>query len=194
MLVFLKRFRVFLLVGAFTVWAPRFMAAQAVGASDDKPAGDGANPSTTVVSLPASNDQPILRADAEPAADPQAPAASPGTVPPLASRPGFFTRWGQAYVADWHGNPPGTDPKFLSPRRGTPPPIFSPPFPSTDWPIGGTPLIGAPDTQTYVFMQAVNEEQESREMVWLGCGWRQWLIEQQRQCIQGCSGKLALRL
>jgi hypothetical protein len=98
--------------------------------------------------------------------DPQTPAASPGTVPPLASKPGFFTRWGQAYVADWHGNAPGTDASLVSKRRGTPPPIFSPPFPATDWPIGGTPLIGAPDTQTYPFMQAVNEN-KSRDK-WYG--------------------------
>ena len=99
-------------------------------------------------------------------ADPQAPTASPGVVPPLASRPGFFTRWGQAYVADWHGNSPGTDPSLVSKRRGTPPPIFSPPFPATDWPIGGTILIGAPDTQTYPLMQAINEN-KSREK-WYG--------------------------
>ena len=47
---------------------------------------------------------------------------------------------------------------------GTPPPIFSPPFPATDWPIGGTPLIGAPDTQTYPLMQAVNENK-------IACKW-----------------------
>ncbi|AXC13386.1 Protein of unknown function DUF1597 [Acidisarcina polymorpha] len=100
-------------------------------------------------------------------ANPQAPEPNPGTVPPLAGpKAGFFTRWGQAYVADWHGNAPGTDPKLVSPRRGTPPPIFSPPFPATDWPIGGTILIGAPDTQTYPLMQAVNEN-KSREK-WYG--------------------------
>ncbi len=109
--------------------------------------------------------------DEDAGADPQAPAASPGTVPPLASRRGFFTRWGQAYVADWHGNSPGTNPKFVSPRRGTPPPIFSPPFPSTDWPIGGTVLIGAPDTQTYPFMQAVNENNSrSKWYGWVSVG------------------------
>jgi hypothetical protein len=68
---------------------------------------------------------------------------------------GFFHRLGRAYVADWSGNAPGTVTKEA--RRGTPPPIASPPFPATDWPIGGTPLIGAPDTQTYVLMQAINE-------------------------------------
>jgi Putative beta-barrel porin-2, OmpL-like. bbp2 len=131
----------------------------------------GANaPASPVMTADASLPASANNADDD-AADPQAPAASPGTVPPLASRPGFFTRWGQAYVADWHGNPPGTDPKFVSPRRGTPPPISSPPFPATDWPIGGTPLIGAPDTQTYPFMQAVNENKSrSKWYGWVSVG------------------------
>jgi hypothetical protein len=103
-------------------------------------------------------------ASGDSATDPQStPVAS---APAPAQKPGFFTRWGQAYVADWHGNPPGTDSKLVSPRRGTPPPIFSPPFPSTDWPIGGTVLIGAPDTQTYPFMQAVNENKSRAK--WYG--------------------------
>ncbi len=32
----------------------------------------------------------------------------------------------------------------------------SPPFPSADWPIGGTVEIGAPDYGTYPLMQAIN--------------------------------------
>jgi hypothetical protein len=131
-------------------------------------------PDTKVSAAPSTSGtdaEPPAALSDEDAADPQAPAASPGTVPPLASKPGFFTRWGQAYVADWHGNPPGTNPKFVSPRRGTPPPIFSPPFPATDWPIGGTPLIGAPDTQTYPFMQAVNENNSrSKWYGWVSVG------------------------
>ena len=91
----------------------------------------------------------------------------PLTVPPFTGpRPGFFTRWGKAYVADWSGNAPGTDPSLVSKRRGTPAPISSPPFPATDWPIGGTILIGAPDTQTYPLMQAVNENKSRAK--WYG--------------------------
>jgi len=78
---------------------------------------------------------------------------------------GFFHRLGRAYLADWGGNGPGITNKEV--RRGTPPPIASPPYPATDWPIGGTPLIGAADTQTYILMQAVNEN-KSRDKIY---GW-----------------------
>lgn len=166
MLVFLKRFRLFVLLCALTMSAPRFLAAQAE-AADGKSAVAVANSSTTTVALAASNDQPIVDAPPDPPADSQASAAEPGKVlAATGTKPGFFTRWGEAYVADWSGPAPGTDPSLVSPRRGTPPPIFSPPFPATDWPIGGTPLIGAPDTQTYPLMQAVNEN-KTREK-WYG--------------------------
>jgi hypothetical protein len=85
-----------------------------------------------------------------------APAALTGPAP-SASAPdnGFFHRLGRAYVADWANNGPATAiPQ--QPRRGTPPPIFSPPYPAADWPIGGTTVIGAPDGQTYPLMQAIN--------------------------------------
>jgi len=144
--------------------APRLTAAQAVAASDDT--AGAANSSNTSGTLSALPDQPSAGAVVEPSADPQSPPADPGSVPPLASRPGFFTRWGKAYVADWSGNAPGTDASLVSKRRGTPPPIFSPPFPATDWPIGGTVLIGAPDTQTYPLMQAVNENKSRTK--WYG--------------------------
>ncbi|MBW4037874.1 MAG: outer membrane beta-barrel protein [Acidobacteria bacterium] len=82
-------------------------------------------------------------------------AASSGI--PLAPLPGegFFDRWGRAYLSDWTGNSPVTEVPQL-PRRGTPAPIPSPPYPASDWPIGGTPVIGAPDTQSYPLMQAIN--------------------------------------
>jgi len=164
MLVLLKRFRVVALLGPLIMAAPRLTAAQAVAASDDT--AGAANSSNTSGTLSALPDQPSAGAVVEPSADPQSPPADPGSVPPLASRPGFFTRWGKAYVADWSGNAPGTDASLVSKRRGTPPPIFSPPFPATDWPIGGTVLIGAPDTQTYPLMQAVNENKSRTK--WYG--------------------------
>jgi hypothetical protein len=89
-----------------------------------------------------------------PQAAPQQPSPSAADQPAVVDN-GFFHRWGRAYHADWAGHSTGT----LVPqetRRGTPAPIPSPPFPGADWPIGGTPVIGAPDTQTYPFMQAVN--------------------------------------
>jgi hypothetical protein len=77
-----------------------------------------------------------------------APAAS--TV----LKPGIFTRWGKAYIADWTGTT-AIDPNAPQ-RRGTPAPIPSPPFPASDWPIGGTQEIGAPDYQTYMLQTAIN--------------------------------------
>jgi hypothetical protein len=68
---------------------------------------------------------------------------------------GFIHRLGRAYVADWAGTSPGD--ATTETRRGTPAPIASPPFPSSDWPIGGTNVIGALDGQSYVLMQALNE-------------------------------------
>ncbi len=154
------------------------------GVSDAKPApnevaalnGDSGTAPTTAI--PSTSAAPAGAPDAaastgssssvsdDASADPQSSPA-PGAVPPVTGpKPGFFTRWGKAYVADWSGNAPGTDPSLVSKRRGTPPPIFSPPYPSTDWPIGGTILIGAPDTQTYPLMQAVNEN-KTREK-WYG--------------------------
>jgi hypothetical protein len=68
----------------------------------------------------------------------------------------FMHKLGRSYVADWAGNGPGTAVPQQA-RRGTPPPLFSPPYPAGDWPIGGTPTIGVPDGQTYPLMQALNE-------------------------------------
>jgi hypothetical protein len=83
-----------------------------------------------------------------------APAATP--VVPAPINQSFMHRLGRAYVADWAGNGPGTA-IAQEPRRGTPPPLFSPPYPAGDWPIGGTVVIGAPDGQTYPLMQAIDE-------------------------------------
>ena len=66
----------------------------------------------------------------------------------------FFVRLIDAYREDWHPTQPsGPDPV----RRGYAGPLDSPPFPGSDYSVGGTPVIGAPDTQTYILMQAVNE-------------------------------------
>ncbi len=139
-------------------------------ALETKASADAAGSATTADAnapavSPSPADPPAVVTD-DGNADPQAPATPAATAAPAGPRPGFFTRWGKAYVADWSGNAPGTDPSLVSKRRGTPPPIFSPPYPATDWPIGGTPLIGAPDTQTYPFMQAVNENKSRTK--WYG--------------------------
>jgi hypothetical protein len=85
--------------------------------------------------------------------DRQTAAAMPPAPAPLDQS--FFHKLGRAYVADWAGNGPGTAVP-QTPRRGTPAPISSPPFPASDWPIGATPIIGAPDGQTYPLMQAID--------------------------------------
>jgi hypothetical protein len=88
--------------------------------------------------------------------DPQLNTTSSTVAPPPKPDNGFFHRFGRAFTADWAGNGPATAIPQL-PRRGTPAPLFSPPYPAADWPIGGTVVIGAPDGQTYPLMQAVNE-------------------------------------
>ena len=66
----------------------------------------------------------------------------------------FFQRLANAYLSDWRAVP---DPNAPAPaRRGYPAPLDSTPFPSSDFSVGGTPVIGAPDTQTYPLMQAIN--------------------------------------
>jgi hypothetical protein len=89
-------------------------------------------------------------------ASPQA-AAVPAPAPASTPKKGFFTRLGHAYLDDWtvdsNGSPAAPEPA----RRGTPRPLNSPPFPSADWPIGGTVVLGAPDYSSYMLMQAINE-------------------------------------
>lgn len=65
---------------------------------------------------------------------------------------GFFRRLIKAYADDWKGtSSSGTDPV----RRGTPAPVDGPPFPFSDWPYGGSVVIGAPWTQSSPLMQAL---------------------------------------
>ena len=76
----------------------------------------------------------------------------------------FFARLGNAYFADWHPAP-SSDP--APKRRGYDGPLDSTPFPSSDYSVGGTPVIGAPDTQTYMLMQAIDQNR-SRTKIY---GW-----------------------
>ncbi len=87
-------------------------------------------------------------------------------IPQQAPKPdrNFLGRLFAAYSEDWHPTQPGSP---APERRGYPGPLDSPPFPSSDYSVGGTPLIGAPDTQSYMLMQAVNEN-KSRTKVY---GW-----------------------
>jgi hypothetical protein len=96
-------------------------------------------------------------------------AQSTETAPPHASR-NFIQRLGDAYWQDWHPAP--ADPNASAPaRRGFSAPLDSIPFPSGDYSVGGTPTIGAPDTQTYILMQAINENRSRIKIYgWLNGG------------------------
>jgi hypothetical protein len=70
----------------------------------------------------------------------------------LGARQGFLKRLSQAYAQDWRGAPDnGPEP----PRRALPSPLNSPPFPNSDWSYGGSPEIGAPDTNVPPLMEAL---------------------------------------
>jgi hypothetical protein len=66
----------------------------------------------------------------------------------------FFKRFFQAYADDWKGTDAGSDPPPAA-RRGYPAPVDGPPFPFSDWPYGGSVVIGAPWTQSSPLMQAL---------------------------------------
>jgi hypothetical protein len=70
----------------------------------------------------------------------------------LGAHEGFLKRLEQAYTQDWHGTgDSGPEP----PRRALPSPLNSPPFPNSDWSYGGSPEIGAPDTNVPPLMEAL---------------------------------------
>jgi hypothetical protein len=74
------------------------------------------------------------------------------TLGPHAQQGGFLKRLFRAYADDWKGTAAsGPEPS----RRGPPSPLNSPPFPNSDWPYGGAPDIGAPDTNVPPLMQAL---------------------------------------
>ena len=91
-------------------------------------------------------------ADAEEQQQTRDAEAPKPVVPPSGS---FFARLGKAYHADWFPDPTATAAPNPE-RRGYAGPLDSPPFPSSDYSVGGTPVIGAPDTQTYPLMEAIN--------------------------------------
>jgi len=70
----------------------------------------------------------------------------------LGAHVGFLKRLAQAYAQDWFGTAEsGPEP----PRRALPSPLNSPPFPNSDWSYGGSPEIGAPDTNVPPLMEAL---------------------------------------
>jgi len=68
------------------------------------------------------------------------------------ARGGFWKRFAQAYVDDWHDRGVGgPEPKY----RGYPAPETNPPWPFTVWPYGGSPVIGQPNTNQPALMTAL---------------------------------------
>jgi Putative beta-barrel porin-2, OmpL-like. bbp2 len=65
---------------------------------------------------------------------------------------GFSPRLAKAYWDDWTGANTDSDEPV---RRGYPAPVTSPPFPFSDWPYGGSPVIGAADTDGGPLMTAL---------------------------------------
>jgi hypothetical protein len=96
---------------------------------------------------------------------------APQTDPPAAQTApvgGFWSRLVQFYAQDWRGTAPAAP---APPRAGWPAPVDSPPFPFADWPYGGSPVIGAPDTNTYPLMTAINRaKSRSKVYGWVNTG------------------------
>ncbi len=77
---------------------------------------------------------------------PLTPAKGPVKIP------GFWKRFGNAYHDDWFVTSTDTDaPKY----RGNPAPVSNPPYPFTDWPMGGTVYIGLPNATQYPLTTAL---------------------------------------
>jgi hypothetical protein len=65
---------------------------------------------------------------------------------------GFFYRFAKAYSDDWKGV---SDDSEEPQRRVFPAPVSSPPFPFSDWPYGGSPVIGVQDSAGGPLMTAI---------------------------------------
>jgi Putative beta-barrel porin-2, OmpL-like. bbp2 len=64
--------------------------------------------------------------------------------------PSFFKRLGRAYLDDWHPGPaPSPAPNAPPDHRGYAAPVSNPPYPFIQWPMGGTPWIGYPNSTQY---------------------------------------------
>jgi hypothetical protein len=93
---------------------------------------------------------------AQSAPSPPQVTAPPPTGITHTTQPGFFRRLARYYHDDWFP-PPQPAPTAPTPqKRGLPSPLDSPPLPSSDWGYGGSPDIGAPDSNSYPLMTAIN--------------------------------------
>src|ERR1700730_394953 len=101
----------------------------------------------TAAADPSTNQKTVDSQDAKTVADSQSPS-----INNTALTGDFFHRLAQFYLQDWAGtNPTGS---YLT-KRGLAAPIESPPFPFSDWGYGGSPDIGAPDSNVYPLMSAL---------------------------------------
>jgi hypothetical protein len=79
-----------------------------------------------------------------------------GSSPPGSQKTdqgGFFRRFLRAYADDWKSTAANSAPPAA--RRGYPAPVDGPPYPFSDWPYGGSVVVGAPWTQSSPLMQAL---------------------------------------
>jgi hypothetical protein len=91
----------------------------------------------------------------------------------MPSVPGFFHRLGGYYHDDWFplSRPSAAQPSPAPQKRGLPSPLDSPPLPSSDWSYGGSPDIGAPDSNSYPLTTAINEgSSRSKIYGWIEAG------------------------
>ncbi len=87
---------------------------------------------------------------------------TPASLPAPPPAKTFLGRTLQFYREDWtQSDPANTAPAAPAPpRRGLPSPLDSPPFPSSDWSYGGSPVLGEPDTQSYPLMTVLNRRHD----------------------------------
>ena len=90
--------------------------------------------------------------------------AAPASAPGAGLQGNFLQRLGGFYKADWTGKLPSSS---APARRVLDAPLDSPPFPSSDWGYGGSPMMGVPDGNVYPLMTALKKE-NSRTKVF---GW-----------------------
>ncbi len=128
-------------------------ARQAAALVPTLPLGDSTVDAPLYYTSPISSSLPDPRLELPFQTKPDKPLPEPSATLP---HRGFLTRLGHAYLDDWTVDSNGLPPAPEAKRRGFPAPLSSPPFPSADWPIGGTVVLGAPDYQTYPLMQAAN--------------------------------------
>jgi Putative beta-barrel porin-2, OmpL-like. bbp2 len=107
---------------------------------------------TTIASAPTVEEGVMYNVPLVPAALQNADAPP---VPGAGLQGNFWQRLGRFYWADWTGKLPSTP---APARRALDAPLNSPPFPSSDWGYGGSPLIGVPDGNVYPLMTALRRE------------------------------------